>query len=153
MVLRQVLAAWTGISAEHLPLNETALGPVWLGQIAGHTLGISLSYGENEAWIALLRDGLVGVDVMPVRKFAEAEAVSLLYLGPDACARIRLCSDPVHAFALAWTELEARVKCLKGELTEWSTAPAQSVSEWSCQHISSCDGVLVAVATRPVAAG
>ncbi len=148
-VLRQVLAAWTEISPEHLPLQETARGPVWPGLIAGHALDISLAYAANEAWIALLRGGRVGVDAMLVTKFAEADAVSRLYLGPDVGARIRRSADPDRAFALAWTEFEARVKCLKGELGEWSATSAHALSRCGCRHHASFDQVVVAVASHP----
>lgn len=146
-VLRQVLAAWTKLSPPQLPLRETVRGPVWLGKVSGEALDISLSYGKNEGWIALRRAGLVGVDVLPVTRMAEADAVGRDYFGAVESARIRRAPDPTHAFALAWTELEARVKCLKTELTEWSSARVNFLAQCASQHLPVPDGVVVAVAT------
>ena len=74
--MRQVLAAWSGLPPEQLPLAETSRGPVWRGQLGGHDLDISLSYAEGEGWIGLRCAGRIGVDVMQIQNFPEAEAVA-----------------------------------------------------------------------------
>jgi len=102
-----------------MPLHETPLGPLWSGDLAGHSLSISLSYGENEGWIGLLRGGMIGIDVLSATNFTEVEIVTRLYLGPAAWQSIHQSPHPARAFALAWTALEARLKCLKQPLTEW----------------------------------
>jgi hypothetical protein len=113
--LRAVLAAWTG----HEPvLEETPQGPL----IRGEAIDVSLSYGAGEAWIGLIRGGRIGVDVMAVEPFAELNDVALDYLGPAAAARIRQAADPARAFAAAWTEHEAQLKCAKRSLSEWTGA-------------------------------
>jgi 4'-phosphopantetheinyl transferase len=120
--LRQILATWSGLTPEQLPLHENSRGPIWHGQLAGDSLDISLSYADDEGWIALRRGGLIGVDVASVKSFAEMDEVARHYLGPAALATIRQSREPAGAFALAWTELESRLKCLKGDLTEWRAA-------------------------------
>ena len=102
-----------------MTLIETPRGPVWDGELAGHSLALSLSYTEREAWIGLRRGGAIGVDAMTMAAMPEMEAVARLYLGPPAWAAIQVAPDPVRAFAQAWTALEARLKCLKQPLTEW----------------------------------
>ncbi|MEI7954950.1 MAG: hypothetical protein WCJ66_07260 [Verrucomicrobiota bacterium] len=41
------------------------------------------------------------------------------FLGPVIQAKIRRSSDPAQAFALAWTDMEARLKCTKADLVEY----------------------------------
>jgi len=148
-VLRQALAAWSNLSPEQLPLDETARGPVWPGQLDGHSLDISLSYADDEGWIGLLRGGQIGVDAMKIQPFAEAEAVARLCLGQTDLETIRQSADPTLAFAAAWTKLEARVKCLKRDLDEWS--PATATAQCATQSIVLSNRRVVTVATRATA--
>jgi len=147
--LHQILAAWTALAPRELPLRETPRGPVWLGDLDGHSLDISLSYGEEEGWIGLLRGGWIGIDAMRATPVAEAKQVAHHYLGPTASEEPQHASDPVHAFALAWTELEARLKCMKRELTEWPGSQIDVAAQCSIRHITLPDAVVVAVATAP----
>lgn len=134
-VLRQVLAAWSGLPPEQLPLAETPRGPVWQGQLGGEPLDISLSYSASEGWIGLIRGGWIGVDVMSAEPFAELDSVSRRFLDPAAAAAIRGAADPALAFATAWTEREARLKCLKRALVEWTATQAQAEAECSCHKL------------------
>ncbi|HXF11100.1 MAG TPA: hypothetical protein VN625_09970 [Desulfuromonadaceae bacterium] len=118
LALRQVLAAWSGLAPERLPLLETSRGPQWQGLLADESLDISLSYCDGEGWIGLIRGAVLGIDAMLVQPFAEAESVARHYLGKPVMERICASRDPAKAFASAWTGLEARLKCLKRELTE-----------------------------------
>ncbi len=117
--LRVILASWSGLPPSRVLLEESCIGPLWPNRLAGETLDINFSYGANEAWIGLVRAGRIGVDVMRVEPFAESQAVARAYLGPEAAAAIALAPDPDRAFAAAWTEREARLKCAKRGLTEW----------------------------------
>jgi hypothetical protein len=69
-------------------------------------------------------------------RFAEMEMVGRLYLGPAAWQRIHRARDTARAFALAWTGMEARMKCLKQPLTEWPAneghAPTKGLRAWRC---------------------
>jgi len=118
--LRALLTAWTG----HTPvLEETPHGPI----IQRKPADVSLAYGAGEAWIGLIRGGRIGVDVMAVEPFAELDAVALDYLGPAVASRIRAAKHPAQAFAAAWTEHEARLKCAKRGLTEWRSSASAAV--------------------------
>jgi phosphopantetheinyl transferase len=142
--LRKVLSAWSGMAPERLPLMETFRGPQWQGPLAGCSLDISFSYCDGEGWIALVRDGVIGVDAMPVQAIAEAEMVARHYFSPVIAAGVRAARDPARAFALAWTELEARFKCLKLGLAEWdSSRPVPDIPIWTF----SSGSVVVAVVT------
>jgi 4'-phosphopantetheinyl transferase len=148
MVLRQVLAAWSGILPGQLPLQETARGPIWAGTLNGHSVDISLSYANGEGWIAFLRGGWIGVDAMPIQPVPEAEDVARHYLGRNALTFIQQSSDPALAFAQAWTEREARLKCLKLELFEWSEAQSRDLAACTVQHRVFANRLVVTVACR-----
>ena len=145
--LRRILAAWSNILPEHLPLQETTRGPVWSGHIGDHILDISLAYAEHDGLIGLMLGGFIGVDVMPVQRITEAEAVALHYLGPEAMKAIQRADDPPTAFALAWTGLEARIKCLKRELNEWHSTPALEAIPCHIQNVVLPDNLMVSLAT------
>jgi 4'-phosphopantetheinyl transferase len=147
-VLRQVLAAWSGLPAGQLPLEETPRGPVWSGPLGGESLDVSLSYGEEEGWIGLIRGGWIGIDVAGVAPLHDAEDVAQCYLGPLAAARIRAAAHPARAFAIAWTEREARLKCLKQGLTEWTAAQAETEAECHCHRLLLPGRVVGAVCWR-----
>ena len=147
-VLRQVLAAWSGFLPEQLPLRETQRGPMWPEQLGGHSLDISLSYADGEAWIGLLRGGSIGIDAMTVAPIAEAEEVARYYLGPMVLANIQQSSHPARAFAAAWTSLEARLKCLKHELTEWSESQSATLENHITQSIFFGNDKVVTVSTQ-----
>jgi phosphopantetheinyl transferase len=146
-VLRQVLARWSSIAPEDLPLEESRRGPVWRGRLAGHNLDISLSYCHHEAWIGLLRGGSIGVDVMRAEPFAEALAVARNYLDPETVQSIQESPDPATAFATAWTKLEAQLKCLKLGLIENPTRQVLAFPPCALENITFASGVVVSVAT------
>lgn len=144
--LREILSTWSGLPVSALPLEETSRGPVWRGQLGGYPLDISISYSGPDAWIAMLRSGSIGVDALELQPLPDAEAVARLYLGPAVVEAIRHAPDPCRAFALAWTEMEARLKCAKRNLREWSPAEARPDSRCRCLHRFPAHGLVVAVA-------
>ena len=64
------------------------------------------------------------MDIMRLQPVPEAEAIAQTYFGPADRSALRQSADPIRDFALAWTQLEARCKCLKQGLTEWSESLA-----------------------------
>jgi phosphopantetheinyl transferase len=145
--LRRILAAWTDVSPERLPLRETSRGPVWWGQLGGHDLDITLSYAGDESWLGLLRAGWIGLDAMRIQPIPEAEAVARHFLGHVAVAAIQQSTDPAMAFAVAWTEWEARLKCLKQELNEWPVMRAVATAQCAIQSLVFPDRLMVTVAS------
>lgn len=144
--LRRVLAAWSGLPPEALPLAETPHGPVWHGPCRGGVApGISLSYAGGTAWVGLLPGGPIGIDAVEAAAFGEMTDVARLYLGPETAAAVRLSADPGRAFADAWAEREARIKCLGLELAEWSPERARLEAACRCLH-EAVDGVVLAAA-------
>ena len=133
-VLRAILSSWLG---REVQLEETSHGPVCNSE----AIDISLSYADGEAWIGLIRDGRIGIDVMAVTAFAEMKDVACDYLGPAATARVRLADDPARVFAMEWTAREASLKCLKRGLSEWM--PEDSTA--NTMTIEAGDGLAAAV--------
>jgi phosphopantetheinyl transferase len=149
-VLRRIIAAWSGLRTEAIALRESARGPILDGDVAGHSLAISLSYSEPEAWVGLVRGGIIGVDAISATTFAELEMVARLYLGPNQWESIRQSPDPARAFALAWTVMEARLKCRKHRLTEWPARDHRPASNLEVrQHVDDRSRSVVAVVTGP----
>ena len=149
VVLREILGAWSGIPIHDLPLTESPRGPVWPGTLHGESLAISLSYTENEIWIALLRGGRIGIDAMPLQFFPEIESVAQNFFPPSAAVALRHSANPAHDFAAAWTVLEARIKCLGRDLVEWSPARDSALADCCHEVLSPSDNILLAVATAP----
>lgn len=132
--LRATLASWSGFSPEKLPLTETLAGPVWQGALWDHALSISVSYAQDEAWVALLRGDRIGVDAMSLDTEFEIEPVARHFLSPAQREAIENSADSLQAFAKAWTDLEARSKCLALGLVEWS--PTRDAALANCRSLS-----------------
>jgi hypothetical protein len=50
-------------------------------------------------------------------------------------------------FAAAWTELEASLKCLKQELSEWSVSRTFATAQCEVQNLVLPDCLMVSMAT------
>jgi 4'-phosphopantetheinyl transferase len=159
-VLRRILAQWSRLSPDEIPLRDTPFGPVWQSELQellrvtskcqnSESLDFSLSYTEDEAWIAVRRGGVIGIDIMRLEPVPEAEAIAQIYFDPADQSALRQSTDPVRGFALAWTQLEARCKCLKQGLTEWSEASATKVQGCSTDSVIVEDRLALSVATAP----
>jgi phosphopantetheinyl transferase len=148
-VLRKILAAWSDCPADRLPLMESPHGPGWPGELRGASLDISLSYTENESWLALLRGGCVGVDAMKLLPLPELAGVARNYFDPATTALIGRSANPLRVFVEAWTTLEARLKCLKLGLVEWSSARDAFLAGCASQTQNQFDDVVIAVAIVP----
>jgi phosphopantetheinyl transferase len=118
IVLRRVLAAWSGQPEHVIRVRESPRGPVWEKSLGGYSISVSLSYCEHYAWIGLLRGGSLGLDAMRPVDFPELEHVARMYLGLSGWTQIEQSSDRALAFAVAWTGLEARAKCLHQPIVE-----------------------------------
>jgi hypothetical protein len=149
-VLREILYSWSGVEPEELPLRETPRGPQWDGNLAGEPLDISLSYADDEGWIGLVRGASIGIDVMSPTPMEEMEQVTKIYLGSDSWKKIRESSEPSVAFAKEWTSLEARLKCLRRELTEWTVGHTKVAEEVPELETFFSEGVVVTTAVLPI---
>lgn len=108
------------------PISVTSgAEPVWLS--VSHAPGLSVA--------AVHRHRPVGIDVAHGTFASEAlpdwEALARDYLGPSA--HQQLASTPsaerATAFAVAWSQLEAGIKCHGWGLTEWTPALAAALAQ------------------------
>lgn len=135
-VLRQKFSEWGCANS----WRETPLGP------ASDLFDISLSYAGGEGWIGFWRDGRIGIDAMQIEPFDERAAVASHFFSPRVCQAIEHSGDRNRSFALAWTDLEARVKCVKQNLIEWTPARDKALERCRAKSFVTDDGVAVTVA-------
>lgn len=103
-------------------------------------IGLSLSHEPGLSLAAINFAGPVGIDLISLPAAlpaAEIRQLTLDYLGPAASQRIG--SNP-HAFAEAWTQQEARLKCLGLGLTEWTPILEEGLSGCRCLRLDLPDG-------------
>lgn len=90
------------------------------------SIGISFSHEAGCSLIAINLNGPIGADLLqtPENPAWQREILSLAndYLGPEIAAQLARQSVPEQArhFATAWTQHEARLKCLGLALCEWT---------------------------------
>jgi 4'-phosphopantetheinyl transferase len=93
------------------------------GRLSGQ--GISITHAGPFAVAAFHVHGAVGIDAMQVQEVPDWEQVALDYLGPQVHGMLAGL-DPARraeAFARAWAQREAQLKCLGLPLSEF--APLQ----------------------------
>jgi 4'-phosphopantetheinyl transferase len=121
--------------------------------------------GERRAWLAISHDGelsvaairlrgAVGIDVSRIEDpatFPDWEAVARDYLGPQLAAALALLPARARmaAFARAWSEREARLKCLGRQLTEWRPQDEDAVNAYRCLPLALPEGYAGALALAP----
>ncbi len=147
-VLREVLESWSDGGQKCPPLLETQRGPQWTDLLGDELLDLSLTYSGEVAWIGLLQGGWIGVDAMFIHPFAELDAVAGDFLGPATQAEIRSSRDPAQAFALAWTDMEARLKCTKTDLVEYHRRDAAAIANCKSRTLILPERIALTVAWR-----
>jgi hypothetical protein len=104
---------------------ESPTGPKVLEHIGERPVGVSISYGKSEAWLALGWEGPIGVDAAAIERVPDWEEVALVYLGRTALARLRKRPEPELDFAMEWAVFEARLK-LGGLSLDEGVAPPKA---------------------------
>lgn len=121
------------------------------GDPASHRVELAISHdGELSVAAFRLDGGPVGIDVMQVTDVPDWEAVARDYLGPDCAAALGHvpAAARAEAFARAWSEREARLKCLGMPLAEWDAAESSRLAGCTCREIALPAGYVGMVATR-----
>jgi 4'-phosphopantetheinyl transferase len=121
------LAAMTRLPAERIALHAAPGRAPYasLDHPAGpRTAGLAISHDGALSVAAIRLYGPVGIDVQRVAPSPDLDAVARAYLGPQTAARLGALApgDRAAAFARAWSEHEARLKCLGLPLAEWPPA-------------------------------
>jgi 4'-phosphopantetheinyl transferase len=151
--LRELLGPLLGRTPEAVPLVTLPGQPPRL-ELPGLQLGLSLSHDSGMTLAALYPGGAVGVDVMRVAALPDWEALAHDYLGPDACKAIAAvpAKQRDHAFAQAWTRMEACMKCLGTGLREWTPELQRLLARCTVRQLAldeELSGVVAWIAGQP----
>ncbi|MCS0628063.1 4-phosphopantetheinyl transferase [Telluria mixta] len=145
LALLAALAEASGLPAAAIQLCG-APGEAPYALLDGHRIGLSISHDGHLSVAAFRLDaGAVGIDLMQVTDVPDWQAVARDYLGPGCAATL----TGMPAFARAWSEREARLKCRGLALAEWSASDEPLLSACSCLSLVLPDGYVGSVAVLP----
>lgn len=149
--LRDALGILLGRAPHDIPLISQPGEPLRL-DLPGLRIGLSLSHEPGLTLAAIHMQGAVGIDLMRVEKdtngLSGLDLVARDYFGPQAAARIGGLprARQAQAFALAWTRLEACLKCRAMPLQEWSPALERQLEPCSTHDIALPEGLVATLA-------
>jgi len=138
-----------GIRVGGLP-GEAPFASVSCGLRGERRVGVAISHdGELSVAAFRLDGGPVGIDVMQVIDVPDWEPVARDYLGPGCAAALGHvpAAARADAFARAWSEREAMLKCLGMPLAEWDPAETDRLGTCTCRAIALPAGYVGTVAT------
>lgn len=108
---------------------------------------LSFSHQPGYSLAALCRSGPVGVDLMRIEVLPDWQALAADYLPPAVARQLAARSfdrlpalSRATAFAVAWTHLEACLKCLGQPLGEWTPARAADFARLRVLPLALPDG-------------
>jgi 4'-phosphopantetheinyl transferase len=148
--LRELLGPLLGRTPEAVPLVTVPGQPPRL-ELPGLQPGLSFSHDSSITLAALNPGGAVGVDVMRLASLPDWEALAHDYLGPRACKAIAAvpARQRDHAFAQAWTRMEACMKCLGTGLREWTPELQRLLARCAVRQLALDEELSGAVAWMP----
>jgi 4'-phosphopantetheinyl transferase len=113
----------------------------------------------HRAWVAITHDGAlslaafrftgaVGIDVMRIASVPDWAPVARDYLGPAVASALSTTPATLRdaAFARAWSEREARLKCLGWGVREWQAADEPALQACACHPLAVPDGYVATLA-------
>ena len=150
-VLTAALAAHAGIDAGRVALHSPQGVSPWaiVARDAGEQrVALSISHDGDLSVAAFSFRGAVGIDVMSISPVPDWRAVARDYLGPGAARHLAARPDGERdaAFAHAWSEHEARLKCLCLQLSEWCDERAVALQACRCFPLALPEGYVGYVA-------
>ncbi|MBD8654977.1 4'-phosphopantetheinyl transferase superfamily protein [Oxalobacteraceae sp. CFBP 13730] len=154
--LTTALAEHFGIDAGRIALHSPQGVAPWsvVALDAGdQRVALSISHDGDISVAAYSFNGEVGIDVMSIVPVPDWESVARDYLGPEAARKLaaRPNGERDAAFAHAWSEHEARLKCLGLQLAEWCDERAVALQACRCFALALPEGYMgyVALPTMP----
>lgn len=101
---------------------------------SGRRIALAFSHDEALSVAAIGLDGLVGIDVMRVVDIPDWQALARDYLGPSVAGTLAGLSpdERPDALARAWSEREARLKCLGRPIGEWQAGEDAALQRCRC---------------------
>ena len=126
---REALAAVLGVTVESIAVvSKPGTPPSILLADRMHSIGCSFTHDDNYALAAINLRGHIGADIMRVQDIADWQTVARDYLGPGIASQLRAAEDRPLAFAQAWTQREAALKCHAQQISEWrADIPGQAI--------------------------
>ncbi|MCS0708145.1 4'-phosphopantetheinyl transferase family protein [Massilia aurea] len=154
--LTMALAEHFGIDAGRIALHSPQGVAPWavVALDAGdQRVALSISHDGDISVAAYSFNGAVGIDVMSIVPVPDWESVARDYLGPEAARKLaaRPNGERDAAFAHAWSEHEARLKCLGLQLSEWCDERAVALQACRCFALALPEGYMGYVALPAVA--
>jgi len=137
------LAQATGLPSERIVMCGAPGEAPYALLDGSRRLSVSISHDGDLSVAALRMDGgAVGIDVMQETDVPDWEAVARDYLGPACAAALARLPAPARAaaFARAWCEREARLKCRGLPLGEWRAEDASLALACPCLSLALPDG-------------
>lgn len=119
--------------------------------VTAQRIALAISHDGSLSVAAFAFDGAVGIDVMQVVPVPDWEAMARDYLGPavvQALAGLPACERDA-AFARAWSEREARLKCLGLQLDEWRGEGQAVLQACRCLVLALPEGYVSSLALAP----
>jgi len=153
VALTAALAVHFGVDAGRIALHSPQGVAPWA--IAALDAGdqrvaLSISHDGDISVAAYSFSGAVGIDVMSISPVPDWRAVARDYLGPVTACKLATRPDDERdaAFAHAWSEHEARLKCLGLPLSEWCDERAVVLQACRCFPLVLPDGFVGYVALQ-----
>lgn len=151
--LRETLGALLNRPAASISLISRPGRPLWV-DLPDRSIDLSVSYAASSVVAAIHLRGAIGVDVMPVEHGADWmsdwECVAQNYLGKETYGRIADLApgQRPRAFAQEWTRLEACLKCLGLELTEWQPTRERDLASCCVRGMAFSENMTGLIATN-----
>ena len=151
IALTAELAAYFGIDAGRIALHSSQGVAPWaiVALDAGdQRVALSISHDGDISVAAYCFSGAVGIDVMSIVPVPDWESVARDYLGQYAARKLAARPEDERdaAFAHAWSEHEARLKCLGLQLSEWCDERAVALKACRCFPLALPEGYVGYVA-------
>lgn len=148
------LGTLSGLPPERISLHaEPAEAPYAL---------LAAPEGKRQVWLAISHDGelsvaaislhgAVGIDVTRVIDIPDWEPVARDYLGPEVATALAALAPPARAaaFARAWSQREARLKCLGWPIAEWKPDAEPLLQACRCSALALPEGYVGALSFPP----
>lgn len=144
--LAAALATHCGVDPGRVALHSPEGAAPWaIAALDGAERRIALAIShDGELSVAAFRadGGAVGIDVSQIVSVPDWDAVARDYLGPAVAAQLAALPADARdaAFAQAWSEHEARLKCLGLQLDEWRAERAPALQACRCLPLALPDG-------------
>ena len=140
IAIRQVLAKKLNCPYAEIELISHLGQSLKLSQ-PRQNIGLSVSHEIGLSLAAINIIGSVGVDLINTKTIPnnhEIKTLALEYLGAEVAEHLSnlSCAQQKYEFAHAWSGFEARLKCQKKGLSEWTALSALQLNTLSIQSLN-----------------